>query len=738
MGLRERIAKVLLPPGTTTITEQQAAAIAPQSGSRAVPLERDPTLAALPFSPAMPLIPGLINSPREDGRADPRRSEYPVAWNLQLTEQRSIPFRVLREVADQADIVRKCIEVVKGAILGQEWDIAINDDAIAHVMQETQVSQVQASKMMREKYRNEIIEMKDFWKSPDRMNGMSFYEWIGMLLEEMLVIDALTIYPNRSVDNKKLASLEILDGSTIKPLLDGRGSRPLPPHPAYQQILWGFPRGEFTAAPESDGEFTADDLLYMPRTRRPFTPYGYSPVERCLPLVDLYMKRLHWYRTEYTDGVMPDLFIKSDMEYGGNPQLLRAYEQVFNDELAGNLEQRRRMRLLPSGFDPIMPKVAEAKYSGEFDEFIVKSICGHFGVLPSQIGFTPRSGLGGSGHQAGEADSAETLGLRPMIMWVIDILNQLSTRFLNMSNDLTFVFTDGTEDDHMAMAARRQMELFSGQKTFNEVRTEMGMPLYNFPEADAPVLVQGRTVIPVAATFESAAIDADQQDENDRPDELPNDGWSPEVVPPLPVYSFEQSGPVVEQDDSVKTELALFIKWAKTERNRSFTFDYLDAGRANFLNNLVKTDAFAARELAFMYKQAGGVDPKVVEGELEKVRRNVIDWGLSQLAKMEDVEPGLIPVPWKVGSRPKIPTENWANSDLQASVIDDLVATQEFLKREVVEWHLNNLGNVQDGQNPQPNVVIEDGVHKIYDGHHRLFALCLMGAKVSNCWTLEI
>ena len=58
MGLRERIAKVLLPPGTTTITEQQAAAIAPQSGSRAVPLERDPTLAALPFSPAMPLIPG--------------------------------------------------------------------------------------------------------------------------------------------------------------------------------------------------------------------------------------------------------------------------------------------------------------------------------------------------------------------------------------------------------------------------------------------------------------------------------------------------------------------------------------------------------------------------------------------------------------------------------------------------------------------------------------------------------
>ena len=731
MGIRERIAKVLLPPGATTLTEQQAAAIAPQSGTRATPLERDPNLANIPFPAGMPLIPALINQPREDGRADPRRWEYPVAWNLQLVEQRNIPFRVLREVADQADIVRKCIEVVKGAILGQEWDIAISDDAISHVIEESNLSQVQAHKVMREQYRQEIAKVKDFWKSPDRMNGMSFYEWIGMMLEEMLVIDALSIYPNRSVDNTKLASLEILDGATIKPLLNARGSRPLPPHPAFQQILWGFPRGEFTASPEASGEFTADDLVYMPRTRRPFSPYGLSPVERCLPLVDLYMKRLHWYRTEYTDGVMPDLFIKSDMEYGTNPQLLRAYEQVFNDELAGNLEQRRRMRLLPTGFDPVMPKVAEAKYSSDFDEFIVKSICGHFGVLPSQIGFTPRQGLGGSGHQAGEADSAETLGLRPMITWVIDILNQLSNKFLGMSHDLTFVFTDGTEDDHSAMAARRQVELFSGQKTWNEVRTEMGMPLYNFAEADAPVIVQGRTVIPVAAMFESVSIEAAQQDEDVRPpsDELPNEGWSPEVVQPV-------LGNV--PSDQVKAELAVFVKWAKSERTRDFEFVALDSERAAVINSLVRVDACAARELAKAWQRSGGVDPKAVEAELVKVRRNVIDWGLGQLEKIEDVKPGLIKAPWKVDSRPKVETERWADSELKAFTIDDLVSTQDYLKREVVAWHLNNLGNVREGHNPQPNVVVENGVSKIYDGHHRLFALCLMGAKVANCWTLEV
>lgn len=610
MGLRDRLAKALLPPGTVTMSEQQVAALAPQSGNRAEPLERDPSLAFLPFPPSSPLIPALINIPREDGRADPRRWEYPVAWNLQLVEQRNVPFKVLREVADQADIVRKCIEVVKGAITGQDWDISVTDDAIAHIVRENNIGHLEAAKIVRDRYINDIAKFKDFWRMPDRINGLSFHEWVGLMLEEVLVIDALSIYPNKSLDDTRLASLEILDGSTIKPLLDARGNRPIPPHPAFQQILWGFPRGEFTAGSDADGEFTADDLVYLPRTRRPFTPYGFSPVERCLTLVDLYMKRLHWYRTEFTDGVTPDLFIKSDMEYGTNPQLLKAYEQIFNDEMAGNLEQRRRMRLLPSGFDPVLPRVAESKYTSIFDEYLVKSICGHFGVLPSQLGFTPQSGLGGAGHQEGEANSAETLGLRPMILWVIDALNYLSHRFLGMSHDLTFTFTDGTETDQHQMAQRRQMELFSGQKTWNEVRTEMGLPLYEFAEADAPLIVQGRTVIPLAASFESVAINADEQAENARP---PDDVLFPTGTPNRSAGLISNNG-ASELPTSVfsdeKAELAVFVKWAKKNRGRDFEFVFLNKERAAHLNALVREDAVAARELAALW--AGDACPKAL------------------------------------------------------------------------------------------------------------------------------
>lgn len=597
MALRDRLAKALrLPAGSTTYTEQQIAAQNPQSGVTATPLERDPNLASIPFPPATPLIPALINQPRPDGRAEPRKYEFPVAWNIQIVEQRNIPFRVLREVADGADIVRKCIEVNKAIISGMDWDITINEDAVSRVMADSGVGSTQAAQLVREKYAAEITAAKDFWRMPDRMNGMSFQEWWMMALEEVLVIDALSIYPNKTLDNKALHSLEIIDGTTIKPLLNAHGSRPIPPHPAFQQILWGFPRGEFTASADADGEFTADDLIYVPRNRRAFTPYGFSPVERALPLVDLYMKRLQWFRTEFTDGVMPDLAVKTDIEFGANPQLITGYEQVMNDQLAGNLEQRRRARLFPKGFDPVPLGTSDAKYSDTFDNFLVKSICGHFGVLPTQIGFTPESGLGGKGHQDGEASSADAIGVRPLVEWVEDLANQLSYRFLGMPRDLAFVFTTTTQDDEQMSAQRRQVELFSGQKTWNEARTEMGLPLFTFPEADAPLIVQAGSVLPLSATFETVGVDAETQDTSGIDGDTNTDS-------------------IADDTEAKKSELATFIKWAKAEKQRPFNFEYIDGDEAELLNALVKTDAGAARDYAATLRKAGGVRPKVFRGE---------------------------------------------------------------------------------------------------------------------------
>lgn len=124
--------------------------------------------------------------------------------------------------------------------------------------------------------------------------------------------------------------------------------------------------------------------------------------------------------------------------------------------------------------------------------------------------------------------------------------------------------------------------------------------------------------------------------------------------------------------------------------------------------------------------------------DLVKVRRQAIDRALRELAKIPAAKGNKIDVPWPIQTRPVIPTDDWAKSELRLFDIEELYATQKYLKRDVVEWHLNHLGNVGAGQNSNPNVVVEDGVGKIYDGHHRLAALWLLGVVTSNCWTLEV
>ena len=274
MGLLDRFAKVLadriekaprLPAGTVTMTEQQMvqqSGIMNQQYGQSVALPRNAIWPNVPFTPGNPLIPGAINPVREDGRADPRRYEYQVAQNINVTENRLIPFKTLRATADQVDIIRRCIEVVKNKITGYEFDIVLSDDASERIAAESGKDHVRAMAQAREKYTDEMARLRNFWENPDKANGYTYADWMNIFLEDNLVLDAVAIWPQKAV-NGEIYGLQLLDGSTIKPLIDDRGMRPNPPNPAFQQILYGFPRSEFMAPleiEEADGEFTSDEI----------------------------------------------------------------------------------------------------------------------------------------------------------------------------------------------------------------------------------------------------------------------------------------------------------------------------------------------------------------------------------------------------------------------------------------------------------------------------------------------
>ena len=119
------------------------------------------------------------------------------------------------------------------------------------------------------------------------------------------------------------------------------------------------------------------------------------------------------------------------------------------------------------------------------------------------------------------------------------------------------------------------------------------------------------------------------------------------------------------------------------------------------------------------------------------MRRQAVDDAIKRLAEIPDAKPGLILVPWSYQERPKVDKKRWFSSTLKMVKIEKLYATQRYLKRENVEWHLNHPGETVQGNNAFPNVLFVDGDGLIYDGHHRLAALWLMDARKANVWTLE-
>lgn len=617
MGLRDRIARVLigdiekaprLPAGSVTMTEQemrQGGLAMQQTYGNSVALPRAPFSATVPFGPGMPITPGAINPiDPATGRPMPRRYEYQVAQNINITETRLVPFKTLRAAADQIDILRRCIEVTKSKLTGLEWDIVLGTDASEKISAESGGDHVRAMAAARDKFTDEINRLRAFWENPDKANGLTWTDWLMIAAEEILVIDAWAVYPQPSVGGD-LYGFQILDGATIKPLIDDRGMRPIPPNAAYQQILYGFPRSEFSANdddPKADGEFTADDLAYMVRNRRSISVYGFSPVERALPLADIYLRRQQWLRAEYTDGVLPELMFTTDEDWGNNPDLLRAYENILNDDLAGQTEQRKRARLLPKGLQPVVNEGYGEKFKDTLDDYLITSICGHFGVQPGEIGFAPKSGLGGAGFEEGRADTAEAIGIQPLASWISKMITNLSYTYLGMPRELEFRLMTSKRLDNEANARKSQIEVTSAGKTINERRSELGLPLLDTPQADMPMLVTGSDIFLFSPDGIINAKEVTSAPTLEGADATPTTPTTPDTSDETP-----QQEEVPSDDDEIgeatRTEVKAFMKWAsKGRRARLFEFKALDPIVADALNKCaVEGDFETARALAKAY-----------------------------------------------------------------------------------------------------------------------------------------
>ena len=558
-----------LPQGSTALTEQQVRALSvPAQAQVAQRLPRDPGDSAA-FGPGVPLAPAAIDPLQPWGRPQPRRSEYDVSWNLKLGQRPNVPFDVLKAIADQCDVVRRCIDIRKYGIQQQDWDIALTEEATSQIMNDySEKSPDKAKAIGAKHFQPQIRALKSFLEEPDPQNHLDWSEWIGNALEEHFVWDALSIYPIRTLGGQVIA-LRIIDGSTIKPLLDEYGNVPQSPYPAFQQILYGFPRGEFTASSAPDNEFLADQLFYRPRDVRSGSPYGNSATEKSLQAANLWMKRQRWLGAEYSDGVVGRADVYTDLTMNERDRQQR--EAQLNTTLSGNTAERQRYHLWPAGTKIEYAPQIQEKYKSDYDEFLIKQIGSKFGVMPSQLGIiSPTYGFQGrAGSIPGEQDISETLGDQPLEEWIRDVVNAILRQYLGMPKELTLAFSGGgIDEDAQVKATTQQLQVFSGLKTLNDCRAENGEELYRFPEADIPMIVGGTPVYVPGSDVPPAQVG---------PDGKP-------LPPPKPP---SQSNEVDPKPDPA-TETQKFVSFAEKRQGkawRDFEFGSVPSSLAKALNS---------------------------------------------------------------------------------------------------------------------------------------------------------
>ena len=279
-----------------------------------------------------------------------RQFDYPFGANLNYIPRAEggVSFAELRALADALPLLRAVIETRKDQVAAQSYAVRARAGADPRDADAR------------------IGAVSRFLARPDRRHA--FGDWLRMLLEDMLVIDAATIYP-RFNRGGALYSLDIIDGATIKPLIGEDGRAPEPPDPAYQQILHGLPAADFSA----------DELLYLPRNVRAHKLYGMSPVEQIALTINIALRRDAATLDYYRAGSSPDAFATLPKEWTSDQ--IRSFQDYFDALMSGNSSRRRMTKFMPADFRLI--EVRQPPLKDMYDEWLARLICYAFSVPAS-------------------------------------------------------------------------------------------------------------------------------------------------------------------------------------------------------------------------------------------------------------------------------------------------------------------------------------------------------------------
>lgn len=430
------------------------------------------------FGPLQPLKP-IVPQP-----ATPRVYQYRIGANVQYLPRGEEPvsFFMLHQLADLYDILRLFIEKRKRQISTVPWQVRVRKQESESAM---------AHKRRSQDAQDEIEEVTAFFQRPDGEH--TWQAWLNAYLEEVFVTDALSLYVRRN-RGKQVIGIDVIDGSLIHRIIDPQGRTPMPPDPAYQQIINGV----------IYANLTTDDLLYRPRNYRARKIYGYSPVEQIITTVNIALRREMHQLAFYTEGNVPEALA----QLPGNWTIdqIDTFQEWFDSVLAGNLKKRRRITFLPelagskaqTGGGVQFTKPNDLK--DVMDEWLARVIAFAFDVSPQALVQQMNRATAQTAQEAAEEE-----GLKPTLDWIAETQSDIIANVLGYP-DLEWAFQTDREVDKAQQAEIHSTYIKVGALSIDEVREELGRE----PIGQANAVLTTNGLVPVGeAAMEMQAAAAE-------------------------------------------------------------------------------------------------------------------------------------------------------------------------------------------------------------------------------------
>jgi hypothetical protein len=280
-----------------------------------------------------------------------------------------------------------------------------------------------------------------------------------MLLEEHLVTDATSIYRRNDLQGD-VTRLELLDGTTIKPIINYDGRRP-DSGPAYSQVIKGLPAIEYTA----------DELIYAPRNPRTHKVYGYSCVEQVIVTVNIGLRRQVSQLAYFTDGTVPDAVSQVPPDW--SMQKIKEFQDYW-DTLINDAVTRRKLKFIPGGAQFQMTR-NDQYLVDQFDEWLARIVQYCFSLPPTPL---VRMMNRGTAESAYEQSLDE--GLQPLMMWVKGIIDDIIERWFD-EPDLEMVFDDIRKIDPGEKEQRDLQLVPQGIISRDDMRADRGLEPMGVP-----------------------------------------------------------------------------------------------------------------------------------------------------------------------------------------------------------------------------------------------------------------